>query len=62
MFIEVRLCNLTTYVFKGHVKIIKKYMVKFNILILNRLKIMVFFINTKKMHKHNIIFNNMVTK
>ena len=43
MFIEVRLCNLTTYVFKGHVKIIKKYMVKFNILILNRLKIMVFF-------------------
>ena len=43
MFIEVRLCNLTTYVFKGHVKIIKKYMVKFNILILNRLKIMGFF-------------------
>ena len=42
MLIEVRLYNLTTYVFKGHVKIVKIYMVKFNISILNRLKIMGF--------------------
>ena len=42
MFIEVRLCNLTTYVFKGHVKIVKIYMVKFNVPILNRLKIIGF--------------------
>ena len=42
MFIEVRLCNLTTYFFKGHVKIVKIYMVKFNVSILNRLKIWVF--------------------
>ena len=42
MFIEVGLCNLTTYVFKGHVKIVKIYMVKFNGSMLNRLKIMFF--------------------
>ena len=42
MLIEVRLNNLTTYVFKEHVKIVKIYMVKFNISILNRLKIMGF--------------------
>ena len=42
MLIEVRLNNLTTYVFKGHVKIVKIYMVKFNVSILNRLKIMGF--------------------
>ena len=42
MFIEVKLCNLTTYVFKGHVKIVKIYMMKFNVSILNRLKIMDF--------------------
>ena len=30
------------YVFKGHVKIVKIYMAKFNVSILNRLKIMVF--------------------
>ena len=41
MFIEIRLCSLMTYVFKGHVKIVKIYMVKFNVSILNRLKIMV---------------------
>ena len=40
MFIEIRLCNLMTHVFKGHVKIVKKYMVKFNLSVLNRLKIM----------------------
>ena len=41
MFIEIRLCNLT-YVFKEHVKFAKIYMVKFNVSILNRLKIMGF--------------------
>ena len=29
MFIEIKLCNPTTYVFKGHVKIVKIYMLKF---------------------------------
>ena len=36
MAIEIRLCNLMAYVFKGHVKIVKIYMVKFNASILNR--------------------------
>ena len=61
MLIEIRLCNPMTYIFKGDVKIVKIYMVKFNVLILNRLKIM-FFVNTKYMHKHNDIFNKTVTK
>ena len=39
MFIEIRLCNLMTYVFKGYVKIVKIYKVKFNVSNLNRLKI-----------------------
>ena len=38
MFIEIRLCNTMTYYFKGHVKIVEIYMVKFNLSILNRLK------------------------
>ena len=38
MFIEIRLCNLMIYVFK----IVKIYMVKFNVSILIRLKIMGF--------------------
>ena len=48
MFIEVRLCNLITNVFKGffkglcYVKIVKTYMVKFNLSIFSRLKIMGF--------------------
>ena len=42
MFIEIRLRNLMTYVFKGHVKIAKIYMVKFIVSILNRLKIISF--------------------
>ena len=42
MFIEIRLCNRMTYIFKGHVKILKIYMVKFNASILKRLKIMIF--------------------
>ena len=58
MFIEIRLCNRVTYIFKGHVKILKIYMVKFNVSILNRLKIMFFFVNTKYIHTHNVIFNS----
>ena len=42
IFIEIILRNLMTYVFKEHVKIVKIYMVKFNVSILNRLKIMGF--------------------
>ena len=43
MFIEIRLCNLTmTYVFKGYVKFVKMYMMKSNVSILKRLKIMSF--------------------
>ena len=38
----LKLCILTTYVFKGHIKIVKIYMVKFNVSILKRLKIMSF--------------------
>ena len=41
MFIEIRLCNLMTYDFKGgHVKFVEIYMVKIhklNVSILNRL-------------------------
>ena len=59
MFIEIRLCNLTTYVSKGHLKIVKIYMVKFHISILNTLKIMGFLVNTKKIHKH--IYINIFT-
>ena len=47
MFIEVKLCNLTTYVFKGHVQFVKIYMVKFDVSILNKLKIMGFFCKYK---------------
>ena len=39
---EIRLCNLLRYIFKGHVKIVKIYMVKFSVSILSRLKIMSF--------------------
>ena len=42
MFIEIRLCNPMTYIFKGDVK-----MVKLNVSILNSLKIMGFFVKTK---------------
>ena len=42
MFIEIRLCNRMTYVFKDHVKIVKIYMVKFNVSISDRLKTMLF--------------------
>ena len=42
LVIEIRLCNLMTYAFKGHVKIVKIYLVKFNVSVLNKLQIMVF--------------------
>ena len=42
MFIDNRLCNQMTYVFKGHLKIVTIYMVKFNVSILKRRKIKVF--------------------
>ena len=41
-FIEIRFRNLMTYVFKGHGKIVIVYMVKLNVSILNRLRIMLF--------------------
>ena len=59
MFIEIRLCNPMTYAFKGHVKIIKIYIVKFSVSILNRLKI---FVNANYINKHSVIFNEAVTK
>ena len=62
MFIENRLCNPITYDFKGHVKIVEIYMVKFNVSILNRLKIIGVFVNTKYIHKRNVILNETVTK
>ena len=40
---------------KGMSKSLKKYMVKFNVSIIIRLKIMVFFVNSKYIHKPNII-------
>ena len=51
-----------TYMFKVHVKMVKIYMVKFNVAILSRLKIMGFFLNTKKIDIHNVIFSKTVTK
>ena len=62
MFLEIRLCNPMTYIFKEHVKIVKIYMVKFSVSILNRLKIMGFFVSTKYIHKHSVIFNKTITK
>ena len=46
-FIKIRGRHLMTYVFKEHFKIVITYIVKFNVSILNRLKIMAFFVNTK---------------
>ena len=43
MFIEIKLRNLMTYVFEGHVKFVKIYNVKFNVSILRMLEIMSFF-------------------
>ena len=50
------------YIFKGHVKIVKIYIVKFNVSILDRLKIMFLFCKYKVLHKHNVICNKTVTK
>ena len=41
---------------------LKICMVKFNVSVLNRVKIMGFFVNTKKIHKHSIIFKKTVVK
>ena len=57
MFIENRLCNPIT-----HVKIVEIHMVKFNVSILNRLKMMGFFVNVRYIHKCNVILNETVTK
>ena len=62
MFIEIRLCDPMTYDFKGHVKIVETYMVKFNVSILNRLKIMGFIVKSKYMHKYIVTLNKTVTK
>ena len=62
MFIEIRLCSPMTYIYRGDVKIVKIYMVKFDVSILDRLKIMGFFVNTKYIHKNNVIFNKTVTE
>ena len=47
MFIEIRLYNPMTYVLKGMSKSLKKYMVKFDVSILIRLKIMFSFCKFK---------------
>ena len=52
MFIEIRSFNPITCDFKGHVKIVEIYMVKSNVSVLNRVKIMVLFVNAKYIHKH----------
>ena len=62
IFILIRLLNLMTYVFKGHVKIIKISMMKFNVSILNRLNITVYFVNSKYINNYNVTFNKTVTK
>ena len=43
-----------TYDFNGHVKVVEIYMVKFHVSILNRLKIMSFFVNAKYIHKYKM--------
>ena len=48
--------------FKGHVKIVKIYMVKLNVSALNRLKITFFFLIIKYIHEHNLILNKTLTK
>ena len=62
IFIEIRLCYLTTYVFKGRVKIVKIYMVKFNVSVLNRLKTMGFLQIQSKYKNIMSFFNKTVTK
>ena len=62
MFIEIRLCNPIVHDFKEHVKIVEIYMVKINVPILNRFKIMGFFVNASFIQKHDAILNKTVTK
>ena len=63
MFIEIRLCNPIVHDFKEHVKIVEIYMVKnIHVPILNRLKIMGFFVNASFIQKHDAILNKTVTK
>ena len=64
MFIEIRLWNRMTYAFKDHVKIVQIYMSKFNVSILNSLKKMFVFLNTKYVHQYklNVSLNKTVTK
>ena len=51
MCIEGGLCNPMMHFFKGQVKIVNIYMVKFNVSVLNSLTIMLFFfVNTKYIH------------
>ena len=64
MFFGNGLCNTITYVFKGHVKIIKIYIAKFNVSILNRLKI-IFFLQIQSgyiIHLYVLIFNKTAIK
>ena len=56
MFIEIRLCNPMAHDCKRHVKIVETYVVKFNVSILNGLKIMSFFVKAKYIHKCNVIW------
>ena len=44
-----------TYNFKGHVKIVEIYIVKFKVSVLNRLELMGFFVNAKYICKYNIL-------
>ena len=62
MFIKIRLCNPIVHDFKEHVKIVEIYMVKINVPILNRLKIMGFFVNASFIRKHDAILNKTVIK
>ena len=52
--IEIRLCNPRRMILKGMSKSLK-YMVKFNVSILNRLFVMGFFVNAKYVHIHVIL-------
>ena len=45
IFIKIRLHNPIRYVFEEHIRIVNIDMVNFNVSILNRLKIMGFFVN-----------------
>ena len=62
MFIKIRLCNPMAHDCKRHVKIVETYVVKFNVSILNGLKIMSFFVKAKYIHKCNVILNKTITK